>query len=74
MFDMSKQHKPKQKIAPQKDPEGFNGIGKKSRRAMVKRWKEEGVPQGLSLREWARQTGIGDAADVWIRSKTGTNP
>ena len=71
---MSKQHKPKQKTAPQKDLEGFNGIGKKSRRAMIKRWKEEGASQGLSLREWARQAGVGDSADVWIKSKTGINP
>lgn len=70
---MFKRYISKRKIKPQENLEEYNGIGRKSRRNMIKRWKEEGVPQGLSLKQWAHQTGVGDAADVWIKSKIGTN-
>lgn len=49
--------------------EGYKGLGKKARRDMIKRWREEGKPKGLSLKQWAAQTGVGDAADVWLHAK-----
>lgn len=50
--------------------EGFNGLGKRERRRMIRRWKAEG--QGLSLKEWVRQNAlVGDAALVWLESKKG---
>lgn len=50
-----------------RNPEGYNGLGRARRRAMIKQWKAEG--KGLSLNEWARKAQVGDAAHVWLRSK-----
>ena len=48
--------------------EGFRGIGRKERRRLVKRWRQEGA--GLSLKQWAQQNNlVGDAAQAWIESK-----
>jgi len=52
-----------------KENEGYRGIGREERRRMIRRWKEEG--RGLSLKQWARMAGIGDAALSWIMSKKG---
>lgn len=49
--------------------EGYKGIGRAARRAIVRRWKSSGT--SLSLKQWARQQGVGDAADVWIKAKAG---
>ncbi len=52
------------------DPkEGYRGLGRTKRREMLRRWKEEGEPRGLSLKEWAREAGVGDAAFVWLETK-----
>jgi hypothetical protein len=51
------------------DNEGYKGIGKKAKREMVSRWRKEGKLKGLSLKQWAAQAGVGDAADVWLRVK-----
>ncbi len=51
------------------EPEGYQGLGRRLRQEMIRRWKKEGQPQGLSLKEWAKQTGIGDAAFVWFEAK-----
>lgn len=51
------------------DNEGYKGIGKKAKREMVRRWRKDGKPQGLSLKQWAAKAGVGDAADVWLRVK-----
>jgi hypothetical protein len=47
--------------------ESFRGVGKKMRRVMVKLWKESG--SGKSLKAWAADSQVGDAAAVWIASK-----
>lgn len=49
------------------DREGYQGIGRRERRRMIRRWKEEG--RGLSLKQWAVNAGIGEAALAWIRHK-----
>ena len=49
--------------------EGYQGLGKVKGREMRRRWKAEGQPRGLSLKEWARSTGIGDQAFVWLEAK-----
>ena len=52
--------------------EAFRGLGKAERRRMIKRWHEEGRPQGLSLRKWAsQQHPVGDSAYTWLRVKKG---
>jgi hypothetical protein len=51
------------------DNEGYKGIGKRAKRDMVRRWRKEGKPQGLSLKQWATKAGVGDAADVWLHVK-----
>ena len=51
--------------------EGFNGVGRKDRRYMIRLWKESGTP--MSLKVWARQALIGDIAHVWFNSKKGTD-
>jgi len=43
------------------------GIGRKERQRMIRRWKIEG--NGLSLKEWAKQQGVGDAALAWKEAK-----
>lgn len=47
--------------------EDYKGVGRKDRRSMIKRWKDSGSK--LSLKQWARKQGVGDVADVWLRSK-----
>jgi hypothetical protein len=47
--------------------EKFRGIGKGLRQQMKKRWRQEG--SGKSLKEWAREALVGDAAAAWIASK-----
>jgi hypothetical protein len=49
--------------------EGFHGIGRRERRSMIRRWKTEG--KGMSLKQWARQATIGDAAAAWLETKKG---
>lgn len=50
--------------------EGYNGVGKKERQRLKRQWKAEG--KGLSLKEWARKKGVGDAAYVWVEHKKET--
>jgi len=52
-------------------PEGFNGVGRKDRRYMIRLWKESGTE--LGLKAWARQAQIGDIAHVWFNSKKGAD-
>lgn len=48
--------------------EGYKGIGKTCRRAMIKRWKASGT--SLSLKQWAaQQDKVGDAAQAWLITK-----
>jgi hypothetical protein len=47
--------------------DGFAGLGRKERRRMVRRWQCEGA--GQSLKAWARQALVGDAAAAWLASK-----
>ncbi len=49
--------------------EGYNGLGRRERRRLIRRWKVEG--NGLSLKDWARSlsTLVGDSAKVWIEHK-----
>ena len=47
--------------------EKFRGIGKNLRQQMKKRWSQEGG--GKSLKEWAREALVGDAAAAWIAAK-----
>ncbi len=55
--------------APLVEP-GFFGVGKTERRRLVQRWKEEGKPLGLSLKQWAaQQHPVGDAAFNWLQAK-----
>ena len=49
--------------------EGYKGLGKRAKRDMVRRWKQEGKPLGLSLKQWAAQAGVGDAVNVWLHVK-----
>jgi hypothetical protein len=54
------------------DKERAGGLGRKERRRMKKRWREEGG--GQSLKEWARKHDeVGDAAVAWIEGKRGGN-
>lgn len=48
----------------------YTGLGRADRRRMKQRWKEEGKPLGLSLKQWAaRQHPVGDSAFVWLQAK-----
>jgi hypothetical protein len=48
--------------------EGYNGLGRTQRRAMIKRWKDSGTE--LSLKAWAaQQDKVGDGAQVWLMTK-----
>ncbi len=47
--------------------EATNGIGRAERRKLIRRWKTEGA--GLSLKEFARRTGVGDVGYVWAEHK-----
>jgi hypothetical protein len=47
--------------------EGFCGIGRRERRAMIRRWKMEA--NGMSLKQWARLGKVGDAATAWLETK-----
>lgn len=49
--------------------EGFKGLGRAKRREMIRRWKAEGKPQGLSLKQWAQQSLVGDMARAWLHVK-----
>jgi hypothetical protein len=49
----------------------FTGLGRRERRRLLRRWKEEGA--GLSLKQWAQQNDlVGDAAQAWLAAKRGT--
>jgi hypothetical protein len=50
--------------------EGYRGIGRRERRRMIRRWKAEG--RGMSLKQWAANADVGEAALVWIRHKRDT--
>ena len=54
-------------MASDKDEEAFRGLGRKERRRMKKRWREEGSHE--SLKEWAKKGQVGDAAVVWLERK-----
>ncbi len=47
--------------------EGYKGIGRAARRVMIRQWKASG--RKLSLKAWAKQQGVGDAATVWVQAK-----
>ncbi|MEQ9317946.1 MAG: hypothetical protein RIF41_02265 [Polyangiaceae bacterium] len=52
------------------DETTYPGIGKTERRRVIQRWKEEGKPLGLSLKQWAaQQHPVGDAAFNWLQAK-----
>ena len=53
----------------QEDQEAYRGLGRNKRREMIRRWKAEGQPRGLTLKAWARETEVGDAAFVWLETK-----
>ncbi len=52
----------------------YQGIGRRERRRMVQRWKQE--CQGkVSLKQWARdQNPVGDAAFLWVKAKGRKQP
>ena len=50
--------------------EGFQGIGRRERRSMIRRWRSEG--RGMSLKQWARLGEVGDAATAWLEKKKAT--
>jgi hypothetical protein len=50
--------------------EGFQGIGRRERRSMIRRWRSEG--RGMSLKQWARLVEVGDAATAWLEKKKAT--
>jgi hypothetical protein len=50
--------------------EGFQGIGRRERRSMIRRWKSEA--HGMSLKQWARLAQVGDAAIAWLEKKKAT--
>ncbi len=54
--------------------EGFNGLGRARRQEMIRRWKKEGQPRGLSLKAWAREALVGDAALAWLETKKTVHP
>lgn len=56
-----------QKKTTTESKEGYRGLGRQARREMIRRWKKEG--SGLSLKDWARAAGVGDAAFVWAEHK-----
>ncbi len=47
--------------------EGYKGIGRTARREMIRKWKAEGCK--MSIKQWARKQGVGDAVDVWVKAK-----
>lgn len=47
--------------------ESYQGLGRAERRRMKRRWRQEGG--GLSLKDWARKMGVGDAALNWLEHK-----
>ena len=52
------------------DTEKSKGLGRRERRRLLRRWKEEGA--GLSLKQWAQQNAlVGDAAQAWLEQKRG---
>lgn len=52
------------------DETTYPGVGKTERRRVIQRWKEEGKPLGLSLKQWAaQQHPVGDAAFNWLMAK-----
>jgi hypothetical protein len=52
----------------------YQGIGRRERRRMVQRWKQE--CQGkVPLKQWARdQNPVGDAAFLWVKAKGRKQP
>lgn len=52
------------------DETTYPGVGKTERRRVIQRWKEEGKPLDLSLKQWAaQQHPVGDAAFAWLSAK-----
>lgn len=49
--------------------EGYNGVGRKNRRTMIRLWKESGSK--LSLKAWAKTASVGDIGFVWLNTKRG---
>lgn len=47
--------------------EGYKGLGRAARRAMLRRWRKEG--KGKSLKAWAKLAQVGDAAVCWLEHK-----
>lgn len=51
------------------EKETYRGIGRRERRRMRCRWREE-TGGKVSLKSWARdQNPVGDAAYAWLRGK-----
>lgn len=49
--------------------ETYNGIGRRERRKMVRRWREA-TGGKISLKQWAaEQDPVGDSAYNWLRHK-----
>jgi hypothetical protein len=57
-------------MANDKSEEASRGLGRKERRRMKKRWKEEGSP--LSLKEWAKKGEVGEASVAWLEHNRGS--
>ena len=51
--------------------EDYSGIGRRARRDMIRRWKQEAPRE--SLKEWAKRALLGEAAFVWARRKNKKN-
>jgi hypothetical protein len=54
-------------MADDKNEEASRGLGRKERRRMKKRWKEEGGQ--MSLKEWAKKGEVGEASVAWLEHK-----
>ena len=51
------------------EKETYCGIGRRERRKMVRRWRDE-TGGKISLKNWARdQNPVGDSAYAWLRGK-----
>ena len=47
--------------------EGYKGLGKKSRRIMIRLWKASGCKKPLKI--WAKESEVGDIARAWFEHK-----
>ena len=51
------------------EKEPYCGIGRRERRKMIRRWKED-TGGKVSLRQWAAdQNPVGDSAYAWLQGK-----